>query len=234
MATPMSDASWSGRLRRVTELERPDHHWLGEEDDCYFVGEYTPRAGYAHSKTNGLINNLKKRPSLKGTNQWLYKIKAIREVAAVIAAGLKPEARSAITFVPIPPSKMRDHREFDDRMEKVAHGIAPDADVRELIHLVEPREAAHETVETRDPDALRAKLAIDPDLLDPKPHIVALLDDLLTTGCSFRACRALLAESLPDVAVIGLFVARRVPDRSDIEIDFDAFLEEFQKEQGSS
>jgi hypothetical protein len=232
MATPMSDESWSGSLRRITELERPDHHWLGEEHDCYFVGEYTPRAGYAHSKTNGLINNLKKRPSLRGTNQWPYKIRAIREVAAAIAGGLKPEARSAITFVPIPPSKMRDDPEFDNRMAEVARGIAPDADVREMIRLIAPREAAHETVETRDPDALRAKLAIDADLLAPKPRIIGLLDDLLTTGCSFRACRALLADSLPDVPVIGLFVARRVPDRADIEIDFDALLERFRKGQG--
>jgi hypothetical protein len=234
MATQMPDASWSGRLRRVTELERPDHHWLGDEHECYFAGEYTPRAGYAHSKTNGLVNNLKKKPSLRGTNQWPHKLRAIREVADVFSAGLKPEARSMITFVPIPPSKPYNHPEYDDRMTAVARAIASDVDVRELIRLEISREAAHETVETRDPDELRAKLAIILPLLEPRPRLIALLDDLLTTGCSFRACQTLLAEALPDVPVIGLFVARRVPDRSDVDADLDALLKGFREAQGKT
>jgi hypothetical protein len=32
---------------------------MDTEDDCYYFGEYTARAGYAFSTTNDLIQNLK-------------------------------------------------------------------------------------------------------------------------------------------------------------------------------
>lgn len=58
---------------------------------------------------------------------------------------------------------------------------------------------------------LKAKLRLDPAMLEPRPRMIALVDDLLTTGCSFKACQSLIADHLPDVPVIGLFVARRKP-----------------------
>ncbi len=57
---PTSDASWSGRLRLIGDLERPDHHHLEAGDQCAFFGEYTPGEGWKHSSTNNLILNLKK------------------------------------------------------------------------------------------------------------------------------------------------------------------------------
>jgi hypothetical protein len=64
------DGSWSGRLRKVSDLERPDHWYLTAKDDCVFFGEYTARGGYGHSSTNQLIHNLKKKPELVGTPQY--------------------------------------------------------------------------------------------------------------------------------------------------------------------
>src|SRR5580698_4840315 len=115
-----SDESWSHRLRKVGDLERPDHWYLRDGDECYFFGEYTAYAGYRHSETNGVISNLKKKPSTKGTLQWNYKLNAIARIGHTIASNIKPEFLSGLTFVPIPPSKPPGSPEYDDRMFQVA------------------------------------------------------------------------------------------------------------------
>jgi predicted amidophosphoribosyltransferase len=48
------------------------------------------------------------------------------------------------------------------------------------------------------------------------PKQVILLDDVLTTGCSFIVCKAIIAEAWPAADIFGLFVARRVIDRSSL------------------
>ncbi len=96
----ISDESWSAKLRTIGDLERPDHCYLTTSDECFFFGEYTARAGYAHSRTNSMITNLKKKPVLRSTWQWRHKEQAIRECAAAIAANIKPEYLPQVVFVP--------------------------------------------------------------------------------------------------------------------------------------
>ncbi|AJR26919.1 MULTISPECIES: phosphoribosyltransferase [unclassified Sphingobium] len=216
-----SDDSWSGKPRKITELERGDHHHLTEGDECYFVGEYTPRAGFAHSATNQLISNLKKKPSTRGTFQWKYKVQAIGDAAAALASSLNPASLGSCVFVPIPPSKLPDDAEYDDRMAKVCRAIHPTANVLELVTLAQARDAAHENDDTRDPDALRAKLRLAVSMLETLPPIVFLVDDMLTTGCSFRACKDLILEHAPESRVIGFFISRRVPTSGFEAINID-------------
>ncbi|QGM97700.1 hypothetical protein [Methylocystis parvus] len=212
------DASWSGKLRLVGDLERPDHWHLAAQDQCYFFGDYTARAGYAHSATNGLISNLKKKPSTRNTPQWKYKSGAIRDVGQAIARNLTPEALSTVTFVPIPPSKPQTSPDYDDRMVQVAKAIGPNIDLREAIFTRAEREAMHVNDGRRDPHALRESLGLKSELTKSRPAQVILLDDVLTTGCSFTVCKSLLAEVWPGVDIFGVFVARRVIDRT---IDFE-------------
>ena len=49
------------RLTKIDDLTREDHWYLTDEDDCYFLGEYTAREGFGHSHTNSVIYNIKKR-----------------------------------------------------------------------------------------------------------------------------------------------------------------------------
>jgi hypothetical protein len=62
-------------LTKIDDLTFPDHYRLDSTDECYFVGEYTARAGYSYSATNDLVHNLKKgmerkdRPVLR-RNFW--------------------------------------------------------------------------------------------------------------------------------------------------------------------
>ena len=50
--------------------------------------------------------------------------------------------------------------------------------------------------------------------------MIGLFDDVLTTGAHFRAASAVLKQSFPGVRIVGLFIARRVPEAADIE-DFE-------------
>jgi hypothetical protein len=47
-----------------------------------------------------------------------------------------------------------------------------------------------------------------------------VVDDVVTTGAHFVAMRNMLGREFPDTKIVGLFIARRVPEAADIE-DFD-------------
>jgi hypothetical protein len=55
-----SGDTFSQRLTKIDELALPDHFYLTAADDCYFLGEYTARKGYAFSATNQLVLNFQK------------------------------------------------------------------------------------------------------------------------------------------------------------------------------
>ena len=219
---PTFDESWSGRLRIIGDLERPDHWYLGPEDTCYFFGEYTARMGFGHSSTNQTIINLKKRPELAGTQQYKYKLRAIADIAAAIRANINAENLNQLTVIPMPPSKPPGTAGYDDRMARVARAIGTGVDVREVLVTAIERAPMHTTEGTRDPAALRATLAVVPALLANPQPVAILLDDVLTTGCSFKVCKALLQDAWPDAQIFGLFAARRVIDRT---ADFDGVVD---------
>ena len=53
--------------------------------------------------------------------------------------------------------------------------------------------------------------------MSPAPQLIAVADVILTTGAHFRAVKAMLEREFPDVTIIGLFIARRVPESIDVE-----------------
>jgi hypothetical protein len=86
-----SAGTFPQRLTKIDDLARPDHFYLTPVDDCYFLGEYTARKGFAFSATNQLILNFKKSMDKRATAQWRYKEKAIEEAAAAFRASLNSE-----------------------------------------------------------------------------------------------------------------------------------------------
>ena len=71
----------NGKLTKFDESTRQGHFYLRAEDDCFYLIESTAGKGFDHSDANGLISNFKKKPSVKGTYQWRYKLTAIRAAA---------------------------------------------------------------------------------------------------------------------------------------------------------
>jgi hypothetical protein len=210
------------RLTKIDDLARPDHFYLTPTDDCYFLGEYTARKGYAFSATNQLILNFKKSINTRHTAQWRYKEQAIGDAAAAFRTALNDEWLNIATVVPVPPSKAKNDALYDDRLVRMLHGIRgqPCLDVRELVLQRTSTAAVHDQENRPTPDQVQANYGIDDALRNPAPQVIGLFDDVLTTGAHFHAASAVLQQAFPGVRVIGLFIARRVPEAVDIE-DFE-------------
>ena len=218
-----SAGTFPQRLTKIDDLTRPDHFYLTPGDDCYFLGEYTARKGFAFSATNQLVLNLKKAMDKRGTAQWKYKDQAIGEAAAAFRQALNNEWLDAATLVPIPPSKAKSDSLYDDRMLRVVQAIRPQPspDIRELVTQAANMTAAHEQQNRPRPEDIEANYSIDELRRNPPPRIIGLFDDVLTTGAHFRAASSILRRAYPNTRIIGLFIARRVPesiDWGDIEL----------------
>ena len=207
------------RLTKIDDLARPDHFYLTAADDCYFLGEYTARKGYAFSATNQLVLNFKKALDKKNTAQWRYKEQAISDAAAAFRSALNDDWLNIATLVPIPPSKAKDNPFYDDRLVQMLRSIRtqPCLDVRELIIQHVSTAAVHDQENRPSPDQIQANYGIDDALKNPTPGVIGLFDDVLTTGAHYRAASAALKQNFPGVRVIGFFIARRVPEAVDIE-----------------
>jgi hypothetical protein len=188
----------------------------------YFLGEYTARKGYRFSTTNNLIINLKKPMERQGRPEWPYKARAIQTAAEALRTALNDKARQSLTFVPVPPSKAKTDPLYDDRLLQVLQGAWPgqQTDMRELIVQPQSSDAAHDRDERPRPTEIAARYVIDRALLHPKPQIIAVVDDLVTTGAHFVAIRSMLRREFPDPQIVGVFIARRVPEAADVE-DFE-------------
>ena len=217
-----SDGTFPRRLTKVDDLIRPDHSHLTGADACYFIGEYTAYRGYAHSDTNRLIFNFKKTMDRRGRAEWRYKEQAIQTAAAAFRRALAPKDLDRLTFVPVPPSKARGDPLHDDRLTRMLGAIQPKPplDIRELIVQTESTAAVHAGDRRPAPERIEALYRIDETLTGPVRDIIAVVDDILTTGAHFRAAKSVLSARFPGVAIIGLFIARRVPNTVAIE-DFD-------------
>ena len=95
-------------------------------------------------------------------------------------------------------------------MTQVIRSINPAVDLRELVVQVETMDETHTAEYRPRPDTLYANYRLEEGLIEPAPSMIAV-DDVLTTGAHFKAMKRILQETF-DVSVIGIFLARRVPD----------------------
>jgi hypothetical protein len=213
-ALPASTTSKRPLNRRVLEVDAlvlPDHHYLDAGDTCYYAGEYTAGENHAYSDTNQLILNLKKSVDRRGRPEWRYKEQAIAQAATMLRAALNERAQ--LTLVPVPPSKARTDPAHDDRMLRLLQRVSVNRpyDVRELVVQTHSTLAAHLAEQRPTPDELVAIYRLNEAVALPEPQMIFIVDDVLTTGCHYKAVKQILARRFPDAAIYGLFVARRVP-----------------------
>jgi hypothetical protein len=213
-------------LTEIDKLTRPDHSYLGPDDLCYFLGEYTARKGFSHSDTNNLILNLKKDMSRRGRAEWQYKERAILTAAAALRVSISTSWLENATFVPVPPSKAKDDPLYDDRLTRVLAAINKErpVDCRELIVQDKSTDAVHESSHRLGPDDIYELYKLDKKLLKPPPQKILVVDDVLTTGAHFKAAKRILSDEFPAATIVGCFIARRVPEAIDVEeffVDLD-------------
>jgi len=212
-----SQGTFPRHLTEIDDLTRPDHFYLGPDDRCLFLGEYTARKGFSFSATNQVVLNFKKSVDRRGRPEWQHKERAIREVGAAFGSAIKADWLAKATLVPIPPSKQRDDPLYDDRMIRMLRAIpaAKSLDIRELVVQQRTMEAAHDAEVRPSPDQIASVYQIDRTLCHPAPDIIALFDDVVTTGAHFVAARRVLQAHFPQSQFFGFFLARRVPETTD-------------------
>ena len=201
------------RLLKVDDSNRSDHWYLKPGDHCYYFYEYTAHKGFGFSKVNSFISNLKKPTSQRNEGHYRYKGNAIQEAASLLRGVLKqaPSLQTSATIVPIPPSKLPDHADYDDRMEQVVNTACAglQADPRCLITQGQAYEASHlqgDGGSRIKPAQLQALYS----LVAPRPRgTVILVDDVLTTGAHFVAAKAAILAAYPEIQIAGIFLARR-------------------------
>ena len=89
-------------------------------------------------------------------------------------------------------------------------------DVRELVVQTMPMPAAHESANRPPPVEWEKVYAVDEALTINAPQWIGIVDDLLVTGCRFRAMSNVLRRRFPSARITGLFIARRVPEAIDL------------------
>ncbi len=221
--TTSGDTSFPSRLTKIDELTRGAHSHLEVGDECLFFGDYTARKDWSHSATNKLILNFKKPVVRRGKPEWRYKAQAVNAVAEAFSSNIG-KAFGSITLVPVPPSKLKTDPEYDDRMMDMLRALRAPAglvpDVRELVVQTMPMPAAHESANRPPPEEWEKVYAVDEALAVGNPQWFGIIDDLLVTGCRFRAISNVLRRRFPTARITGLFIARRVPEAIDLSALF--------------
>jgi len=206
------------RLQQIDEHTRPDHWYLTDEDECYYLLEYTPREGPFFSTTNDLILNLKKSVERRGRQEYYWKEWAIRGSGELLRSALNEEWLPTAMLVPVACSKVREHPLYDDRMVQVLQHMTQNlaCNIRELVVQTESLDSFHDGCRL-SPNQLRRYYELDGALCDcEEPREVTVFDDLLTTGSHFKAMKSIIRDHWPGVRVSGIFVARRYIPRDEI------------------
>lgn len=198
-------------LSRIDDLSRRDHFALSEADECYYFGDYTPGKDWSHSEMNQLISNLKKNPEvrLRNPNEWWHKTRAIRDAANAIRRLTTSEE---CCYVPVPPSKIDTHPEYDDRLVQILEQSG--VKYCQPISQIESTDAVHVSGVRKSERELIENYQVDEGVVaELRCPLVIVFDDVLRMGTHFHAVKDKLAPWLePETKVIGLFIARCVDD----------------------
>ncbi|RTL50054.1 MAG: hypothetical protein EKK40_13750 [Bradyrhizobiaceae bacterium] len=195
------------RLQKIDENNRRDHFYLQEEDECFYIYEYTAGAGWRGGETNQLIHNLQKK---QGDGGYNYKAPAIVKCASALSQTINADWLSDACLVPVPPSKIKTDAEYDDRIFRVCRAIRKpnEPDVRELIEQINSTEK-FKGGNRKKPTELMENYRLVEGHFESLPKAIGVVDDLLTTGSHFRAVKDKILERAPNTRVVGFFIARR-------------------------
>ncbi len=199
---------------------RADHLLLAEQDHCAYLAEYPVGPAYRERPMTRLVWDFKCRPAAahSDSRRAQRKQRAIAIMADWLRVAVRREQVERCTWVPIPPSKHHGDPDFDDRLwftlSQAFHGY--DLDLRRLLYQSESTRSDHAAGKRLSEQALYRMLRVDDRVLQQRPlrECLVLFDDVLTSGKHFKCCQRRLLERLPQARVIGLFLLRRLPQRS--------------------
>lgn len=204
------------KLTKIDALLLPQHSCLGKDDECFFFGEYTAKAGYHYSELNQLIFNFKKDMSKKGLPEWRYKVSAISYIAKLLY-DCPPLMEINYTWVPVPSSKIEAEDDHDDRLWQTLCELQSkksDLDIRKLVLASKNRLSAHAGGGSRCVTDHMENWAVDTIKALPSFNGIIIFDDVITTGASFKAAKNLLRSHFPGKHIVGIFIGRTVSSGS--------------------
>jgi len=176
------------------------------EDEVYYAREYISKGGFNASEANQLIMNFKKPVTRRGQRDWYYKEQAVDRFARELAAALK----DGTVLAAIPSSKCQSDPEYDSRLEDAlaaAKRYKPSLIVEQPI-VVQTTSVAVHAGGSRRPDEVYSHF-VWKGFSQERTQLV-LVDDVLTTGSHFRACKRLILEHCRGMKVAGVFWAKTV------------------------
>ena len=188
---------------------------LGEEDLCYYYLVRTS-GGFSASVANNRIDNFKKDPKDWGARPEVmaYKNAQIQSFAEDICSLLSRRDFENLlqkidntALVPIPTHRPKSHPHHDGRLAALCEAVAN----RNRLTRVEDAFDMKRTVVPSHGGGIR-DVGLLKDLMvfegfRQEPGLVILVDDVLTKGTHYIACRDLIREMYPEMPIIGLFLA---------------------------
>jgi hypothetical protein len=197
------------RLLRIDELARRDHYYLGNDDVCYYFGEYTARRGTALGIGNSVVHDLLELRDPAIAKQDFRKDRALSRVAQWVGAAFDAESLKLATFVPLPQSGSGILTDNDDRIYRILLRSGQGLDIRRMLEIGKGGTTLDVGSVRSGPEVLYEHMQVVLKLTDPRPRGIFLVDDVLTTGANFVAAKRRLAQVIPSVPVFGLFIARK-------------------------
>ncbi len=196
----------SKKWKQIDFLMENFPYFLEEGDKCYYAREYLTcddknRKSYSLSFTNQQINNLKISP--KESRRLIHKQNAINlfteELASLLISGL--------TVAFIPPSKIKNDPNYDNRYEQVVNLLEKkyniDLIVEEPIRLKENMTPSHLGGSRR----LFSEKIEYVGFQKFVPDSLIVIDDVISSGRHFKSYKDLLQKKNKHLKVIGLFWA---------------------------
>ena len=202
-------------LIRISPQQTGDYHYLDRSDHCYCLGFYRSGEGAEGLGLNRIVLDLKREPGTRYSNPaaWQARNEAIARVSSMLTISTgKLFPGKKIILVPIPPSKEIGDPEHDDRMSQICNRMAAGlawAEVSELFVIKKSVQASHFSRIRPTKEQLKENLRMMIRDDDYRPRgLVVLVDDVLTSGAHYAACKELLEGMFPAVTVAGIFIAR--------------------------
>lgn len=204
-------------------------------DLCYY---YLIRDGRGwddgpHAEANQLITNFKHDPQKYPANSgpMYYKKRAIKTLADYVKSFFIAQkdvlCGKAVYLVPIPTSMPRSAQGYDARLDSLCKIVERGVSWVRYLPLLDTKQdigKAHAGSGSRDPDLLAENMVCGEIPRSGSERYVVLVDDVLTTGAHYAACKSVVLNKYPDVIVLGLFLSVHVNDEMGEPLDWAGWV----------
>lgn len=207
------------RWTQVDRIACVDRAFITPDDQCFY---YLQRDSLGYSAgpradANSLIINFKKKPEVirSDERQAHYKRQAIEYFASAVLDFFQQNAKllddCEVFLVPIPTSKPRGDADYDNRMDELCCIVGDSLKWVSYAPILDTRSdlgTAHEGTIPRNPECIKENLVFSGRISNIRiPKVVFLIDDVLTTGAHYAACRDMINNAYPGVPIFGLFLS---------------------------